>query len=359
MKHMHLLVAWVCGMLLSVGVSAAEEHILSGRVLRNQVGVEDISVDIYSDISDFLTIDQIDNAPNELYHTKTDKEGNFQCRVKNGRYCISVDPYWVEDDYSLIIGPDGNMMPYSVNIAGNDVGGIVCRVYSDREILTANRKNIESGMGGSGLSIPTKWGNVPLQSERVCTLFAAEELDLDISINTIKSERMQEADLGPPVVYYDQNDYPVYYQYPVLIEKKQVEIIGVFAVGLHPTIDCYSIQVADTDDELRRYLAKKEEEVLTYDSYIPHAMKRVMEKKRCPESDVEVLRLLYVNGSFYLLLRMRTTGEKFVSYLLNVSWKLESWADFVRRAESDEGIVYALGYIIQLAREKSVPLLAQ
>jgi len=348
MKIAKLALFIITAMAISFPLLAEDEYKVSGMVVRNDVGVGEVVIDFSPHAGE-----------GRCARVKTDHDGKFSLFLSKGKYAVSSDFIFEGSDPLIIIGPDGNMLPYMFNVLEKNVVSIKFRLFTYVEIVEANREIFKKKIDHA--TITTRWGEIPIFSMEECRAFAEKKLAVDREDRLIDSELMNEAVLGDPIIFYDLQGNAAYYQFPEIIRGVAVSFIGVFAIGRSPVRGSYSAQIAETDRELRDLIVKKESHGVTSDIFIPRVIERAAEIKKCSVGDIEFVKLLCIDPTeiepFYALLRMKSSGDLYAIHLhYYITGTLEVWDEFYKENAEWNEILNACVYIKQRKSDMGLPL---
>lgn len=337
----------VMAMVVSSPLFTEDEYKISGRVIRNNTGVSEVSLSFSSEGRRGVEV-------------ITDKEGRFSVYLPKGKYSLLNDYTFENDNYLIAIGPNGYNLPYRFEVSEKNIVNLNVRLYTQMEIVEANRAVFEQKIDHP--TITTRWGEIPIYSMKECKKFAEGELVNDKERRIIDSDLFQEAVLGSPVVFYDLHGNPSYYQFPEIVRNIGVSYVGVFAIGKKPRRGNLRVQIADTDEELREVITKKTQDRVTSDIFIPDVIKRTAEILKCDIGDIEIVRLLCIKSSgyepFYAMVKVKTTGEIYVLHLHYCSIsKLERWDVFYQKYFNKCEVIDAYNYVWDCKSEMGIPLM--
>jgi hypothetical protein len=328
---------------------------VTGKITRNGIGVGNVVVQVSSVFSD-------KNTDISEEKTRTDNKGDYVIFLKNGTYELNVILWKIENNQFLIpVDLNGFQLPKTISINNKNIMNLNFKIYSELEIIEANR-NIFNSFSSYSDSIVTKWGKIPLHPLNDCKKLAEDCLYEKISNKSlIDSDLMKNAKLGPPVVFYDLESRPVYFQFPIILNGVEISFIGIFAVGVTPIEGSFSSQIADTEEELINVINSGNKTTATGDRLIPFAVTNISYQKKCNPENVQVVRLICLNANelkpFYLWTKINP--EK-VDVLVSLYYKEKCLTDdySIDQIKESSDFQNALAFIYQYKSIFKLPLIS-
>ena len=283
-----------------------------------------------------------------------DNDGCFSFLLPKGEYKIDLEHKThsgpSEEIDVKIIGPD------EFSVQDSDVSGLNFNMYEYTEIIESNLDALKS----IPLEVPTveyRWGRVPLQSYEKCRqhaniIFKSEKEDFPLEIQPYLK-------LGEAVVFYDFKDNPIYYEYPIVYSKLDVDVayFGVEALGIEPSIgrDAGSVEIKSKDDSVLKTLIGLPP--YTSNGLIPRLIKELADERNIGEKEIEVEKLVFPIFSTGAILRIKSSNE-LVHVLLSGSLRKDTIDQEGLLFQQEVIEMYStLQYIEDYKRMKKLPLI--
>lgn len=313
---------------------------VSGRVLQNSEYVDNFSV-------------RVVGKNNNIRETLTpDKNGKYSIYLPNGEYYISCSfisvPKIEEKFFVHTIGPD-NIYVQSKNIDRLDFN-----IYKDSEIIEKNIDILRS-IPQTTPTVNYHWGKIPLIPEVECRAFA--ESNKDEILDQMPDDIQTKLKLGNPIICYDFKNNPIFYEYPIVYTKLNVEVgcFGVEALGLKAKYGRKTLvmEIESKDDP---DLKKFKDVPITTNSLIPRVIENLAQERSINKTDIVLDKLVYYFGHTNILLRIKSTKEL---VLVNSS-------SLRMRSIDNESLIFrqkvietfsTLQYIIDVKRTMNKPLM--
>jgi hypothetical protein len=335
--------------MLCLNIYGETKYKVSGKVLREGKGVKGVAV-IFDTTESYKGKEiKFDDCI-----SKTDGEGNYYFYLASGEYSIRCDlgHYGGWDEF-IAIGPE------SFVVRNKNIKNLNFVLVSEIEIVEAN-VDILKEIPSSTPTVSYKWGRIPIFSEAECRKVAEEEM-----ADSLSDELLKGAKMGTPVIFYDFQDNPVFYQYTVKNMGVIIAYFGVHAAGdLKPCLHyVFNSLETGTLEELKTFKESPESEKLKpWDARVPDAIEKLAEEKNCSTTDIEFLKLICFTPREFAPLdaMLKITSKNEIVFVSLQNYAIDDGVfteEDMEIAKARSELEYTLSYIMEVKGKKNLPLM--
>jgi hypothetical protein len=293
---------------INLFINAQKEFTIRGKLVKNGKGFKGIGLRIFPK-------EKERNHKENFIETLTDENGEFSFSCISGKYIIQHLNDDSENDDLIYIGPDGFEMSYEFVV--NDEDMVFKRnfvAYTKLEIIEKSR-DILSSISPNLKYVSYKWGKIPIFSLEECKQAAEEDFEW------IKSwcgslHLVKNAHIGDPVVFFDFENNPAFYQFPIMFGFIELSYVGIHAIGSGPRTENLILGfAAETNQEVFAMIKVGKKNKYTLDCNAPAAIEALADKLKCRKRDIHLEKLLYLYGGaepVYALVKNIKNGNFFI-----------------------------------------------
>ncbi len=242
----------------------------------------------------------------------TDENGDFFLYLSPGKYSIICDVIKetrfnsnTNDYYDEIVGPK------VIVVKNKNINNIIYKLMTYKEIITAN-KDILKRIPDTVKKIKYCNISIPLYSLSSCKKTALDNLEY---IKENNSSVLKGSILGEPIPFYDLDDNPIVYLFPIKKNNVEIGVMYISANTLNPKL--IESGYLESDKEIAKVKDKKEGvREWIYNKIVKTCIEKTAKKVGCDINDIVLKRLLYLpiynKGKKYLLLEKTSTKQRII-----------------------------------------------
>jgi len=325
---------------LLLNVNGEIKYKVSGKVIRNNKGYGNAKITVSA-----LELYDNKDAKNVSDQTiKTSSEGKFQFYLLPGKYYLFCE--YIPSPKGEIYGLR-NTGPKEFIVKNKNLTNITLKLFKVTEFIQENLAVLDE----IPQSIPTvkyKYGRIPIYSESNCRATAIKELESIKKTGTELDSVLKGSIIaGAPRVFYDFQNNPIFYQFPVKNIGVIVGSIDISAIGsLEPEAndsEYREISLSDLKNRRNEFLGKK----WGVDVVYPFLLKNIANKMGFDKTNLELVNYICIGPdslSLYFQVKNKLNNK---SYYFNTDNGFVEWSDDdinKIREESETMITY---YYIQ------------